>query len=232
MLQIEKNKKYEIRLMPNFSDPNKPIEELHCTFKNTEKPTLARVSFCYYLNNSGEIDYFKFTDKVRKHIERCALGYYGTKEGYFIEQMWDFEKQQDKPDYYYANYDKSKIISSTEFDNDHERYKQEEFIKNFDVFSFDRFILPHVKSKYLLTVNTSEDRGFIVYKHIGLKPTEPLYKEEADKKDIISLYDNINPLEKIKEKYKETLKDEYGETVLFDDEARKLVYDKFQERMK
>lgn len=232
MLKIEKNKQYEIRLMPNFFEPKEFISEFHYTYKNTEKPTLARVNFCYYLTESGEVDCFVFSETIRKHIERCIYGYYGTIEGYFIEQLWDNQNQQDKPEYYYANDDKSEIVTSDEFERDPERYEQEELKKFTDVFTFDKFILPDVKSKYLLTVNTSEHYGFIHHLHIGLKQTEPLYKEESDKPKIISLYDNIKPLKEIIKNYKKELKNKHGENVLIDDEARKYVYDKFQEGMK
>jgi hypothetical protein len=184
MFEIERNKEYDIRLMPNKFDVSNSIRII-----DNEKSRMYKIYVTYFLNDDGKIDIIRTPKIIVDYIKHCHIGFYGTSEGYFLCGI----ENEYIPVLYYANSDKSDIyLSQIEFELN--KNKKESYIKYFDVIEYKRFILCDLKGTYKLHFKTCDEQGYMKIYNIGLKKTEPLYKDGEDKNNILSLYDGVYQL--------------------------------------
>ena len=213
MLKLQKNEEYKIRLMPNIKDMKNPALELKSTNKS-ENAFLMKKYFSYVLNED-KLDSLVYGHQIFKYIHATRKGFYGTYDGFLITE----NTSGDKPEFYYANEDFSKISLESDIDGELKKY--------FDVIEYEPINLFDIKSEYTLSIKTRENHGFLELYNIGLEITEPLYVEGDNKDTITSLWNNVETLNEIKDNYKEELiKENKDYDFLFGDESQKYYYDK------
>lgn len=188
MLQIEPHKNYNIKLLPNINNLNKSIITAKCSVDATRQPIF--MNFCYAIVND-EVVVLKFNNILRKYIQACINGFYGTSESYFI-----CDQDEDKPTEYFSDINKS-IISLKR--SEKTTYKHE------DIVSYVHINLLDVKSKFNLMFDTTEIHDFLKFDNIRMIESEPLYKDGDDKTKILDLYKNVENLEEVANNYKEEM---------------------------
>lgn len=198
MFEIERNKEYEIKLMPNYFDVSNHIQTV-----DSEKNKLFKIYVSYFLNDEGKIDIIRLPKMIIEYIQKCYRGFYGTSEGYYLCGL---EAEGVLRNFYYANKDKSEICL---YDNEIDKNVQR-FTKYYDIIEYKRFILCDLRGEYKLHFKTCDVMGFMKVYNIGLTKCEPLYKEGDDKNKILSLYDNVYQL---KDYYKYLLNEERKEKI-------------------
>jgi len=216
-MKIQKFKTYELRLMPNYLDmPNNAVELFASVV--SDKPVKIEKYLSYILID-GKIDFMLFGYQIKKYIQNCITGFYGTSEGYFISN--------DSITEYYATNDKSFITIDKDYYDEH---KDEEELKVFtDIHYYEGINLFNIKGKYGLTFKTREKAGFLEIYNLGLLEIDPLYKDGDDKSKITSLYNDVKKLEEYKEEYIEDMikwGKENGFNYIFGEEGRKYFNNK------
>lgn len=194
-MDIESDKNYEIRLMPDMHNLPDSILELRYTNKNADY--LVSKYFSYILSDN-KLDFIVFGYSIQKYIQMCMKGFYGTNEGYFILEHGEYDDSDNEiiPQFYFSNKDKSIISVDEKYGN------EADFTKHNDVVFYKPFILFSVKEKYKLVFKTRKTSGFLEFYNIGIKEGDSIYKEGDDKNKITSLYDSADTLGSIVEKYK------------------------------
>lgn len=179
MLNIERDKTYEIRLLPNINKPSYSVVSFSMLLNGRKLISY----FSYYLNDN-KADVFRFGHDVRYFIDHVFNGYYGTSEGYFISEY--------ECDCYYANEDKSNISTNVE----------SELKKYTDVVYYERMHLCDVKCSYILTFKTRTTHGYCDIYNIGLKKDKPLWNVGEDQNNILDLYKNGANIDTVIEQYR------------------------------
>ena len=223
MIKIEKNMHYQLRLMPNkFDIPNSTISLEFCI--QDEKPNMSKRHFSYILGKDGELDTFMYGETIKRFIDACFHGFYGTAEGYYIcDSGMTYENGKPKiPKFYLANEDKSRIFSSLE---DLNSYHIKDYKKHTEIFLYNKFNLFDIREEYVISFKTRMIGQFMEIYNVCRAEVKPLYKEGDDKEVINSLYNRILPLSECVENYKQNLsKENKNLKFLFNEDARKYYF--------
>jgi hypothetical protein len=195
--KLQKGHEYELRLLPDINDLKNPVYSVCCSFsyKKQYAPQLHQFHFCYHLKND-KLRVIGFHNTVYKYIQNCMKGFYGTSEGLYICDSYEVEKE---PKSYWAYPDKT----YPEINYEHDEKVMGGKIEFTDIQKYDPFLLVDVRSPYLLHIKTrtSEHMNLLDIYHIGLKETEPLYKEGDSKKAILDLFKIDYSLQQAAEDY-------------------------------
>jgi hypothetical protein len=223
MFKIEKHQEYELKFMPNFSEPVKPYYELQFTPKRNNSG-MTRRYFSYILVD-GKIETLITGTALWNYVIKSSTGFWGTSEGYYIPSH---EHSKNKPiRTYYATLDKSTILpyNGEEPMDTEEQTDIEEYVEFTDVVWYPPINLFSLSCNQVVTVKTDEVSGFMRLSHIGRKEIKPVWQEGDDREFIQKLYEGVEPLSSAPVRHKQYMSETYPNTeYLYDEEANKFFW--------
>lgn len=236
MLKIEKNKEYNIRLLPNFYDINKSVLTTKYARK-IDNPIIIDLFMCYYLNDNI-VDTLIYGRKINEFIGNFFRGAYITSDGFFICKKGLNETDDGHylnedfiPTRYFANDDKSKILFDWNNKNidlsdqfSKSIYDKNDFKEYTDIVCLPPINLFDIQCPYNINLKTRDKFGFLDVYYIRLDIKEPLWTPNEPREKIVNLFDGVPNLSDIFNDYKNQMVIDCQD-IIFDDEARKYYWD-------